>query len=82
MFLYKPTPNSIYQLPIFDTDSLIAGRNLRDFIDTYIANNGHSVTKERLQKELDAYLKAIIDDAYETFDIVADGIIEAIKKEV
>ena len=74
--------NGYMNLPISDTDNALGAFTWRYFMDVYTANNGHAgVTKAKLKKELDALMREIRTDVYETFDLVADKMVEELKKE-
>ena len=82
--LYEPTETSVYRSYIHEQDQMMNGPfSWRYLMDVYVANNGHEgVTKEKLRKELKDFIKMVVDDCYETFDLVADNMVEQIKKEV
>ena len=75
--------NGSINIPIGDTDNAIGSFTWRYLMDVYTANNGHTgVTKAKLKKELRNLMKEIETDLYDTFDIVADTMVDMIKKEM
>ncbi len=80
MFIYEPNKESVYKLPILDTDPIMPVLDWRHVMDTYVANNGHAVTKQKLKKHIRYELEMLVEDLWETFDLCADKMIEEISK--
>lgn len=75
--------NGSINIPIGDTDNAMGSFTWRYLMDVYTANNGHvNVTKAKLKKELDNLMREIRTDVYDTFDIVADTMVDMIEKEM
>ena len=63
-------------IPIFDTDYAVSGFDWRYLMDTYVANYGHEgVTKAKLKLHLKDLLKEITEDAFDSFDYLADELV-------
>lgn len=81
-WLYEPKDGA-YDGYIHEEDQIMIGPfSWRYLMDVYIANNGRSgVTKQKLRKEFDNFWDMIRSDSLESFDLVADKMVERIRKE-
>lgn len=83
-WLYDPIKKSKfdYNLPIHSEEPIMPCMTWQQVIDTYVANYGHEISKEKLRKHIMEQMKMLETDLWETLELVEDNIIKEVQNDL
>ena len=84
--LYDPETDSrngkefLWNLPIYENDTLFNGFSYREIMDVVIANYGHNITEKQLDKAIKEILNTYIEEMKENLMLCKANMLKEIRK--